>query len=774
MLTSVSHDATAESFSARTKVAVVITGLQVGGAETFLGELLKHTPGDLEIRVFSLIDGGPIAERIEAMGIPVTGLGMEAGRPSVRALFELRGHLARFRPTIVHTWMYHADLLGGVAAKLAGVPHVIWHLHNSDLSPARVRLMTRLVVRVNGLFSRFLPSVVLSCSRAAVKTHVAYGYAAHKIVVVPNGVDTQRFAPQPEAAASVRAEFDIPESLPVIGLVARVDPQKNHEGFFEAVRLFFEMGGDAHFLLVGRGVTPDHWQLPRWRDATGRPERITLAGQRSDAPRLMAGFDVATSASLGEAFPMVLIEAMACETPCVATAVGDSELIVGDAGVVVMAGDPAALAQAWIEFLRRPADERSALGVRARERVLDSYAIQSVAGRIWRSYRCVGRGASAVRQAARGPHPHVAYLSLQAVTQGQDSWAAVNEIVSEWQESGWNVDRWFPDYPETGAPGAVGRALEMWRLQRELKRDIYLYDALYVRGHTMAYPGSRWARAAGVPVFQECNGTYEDLFIAWPAARLGRPLFEHMQRAQYRDARFVFCGTEPQHRWLNAETGHDRVIVSPNGANIELFTPAAPRREGLPERYALFFGQFAPWQGIEVLVAAKRSSEWPSGVDLVFVGAGEREPVVRGAVNHDQGTHYLGRLPYEELAGVIAHSVASTSPQFTQERGSQGFSALKLYESMACGVPVIGSDYPGVADVIERYDAGIVVTPGKADELARAVATLAANESEARRMGANGRAAVEREATWAARAQQRRIVIEAVMGDHRQRAECGA
>lgn len=360
----------------------------------------------------------------------------------------------------------------------------------------------------------------------------------------------------------------------------------------------------------------------------------------------------------------------------------------------------------------------------------------------------------------------VAYLSLQAVAQGQDSWAAVNEIITSWEQAGWTVDRWFPEYPDGADPGTIGRLREMGRLQRALGHELHRYDALYVRGHPMACSASRRAVRAGVPVFQECNGTYEDLFIAWPATRLGRPLFEHMQRTQYREARLVFCGTEPQHRWLNAETGHDRVILSPNGANVELFTPAAPKREGLPERYALFFGQFAPWQGVEVLVAAKRSAQWPAGVDLVFVGAGVRGPVVRGAANHDPGIHFLGRLPYEELAGVIAHSLASTSPQFTEERGPQGFSALKVYESMACGVPVIGSDYPGVADVIERYDAGIVVTPGDAEELARAVAILAADESEARRMGANGRAAVEREATWAARAQQRRIVMETVMGDH--------
>jgi len=757
------------------KVAIVITGLGVGGAETFLSELLKLKPQEIEIKVFSLIDGGEIADKIEAMGIEVVGMHMEEGQPSVRALLRLASELRACRPDIVHTWMYHADLVGGLAAKLAGVRHVVWHLHNSDLSPQRVRLMTRLVVRANALLSHLIPQVIVSCSEAGVRVHRALGYA-DKFLVVPNGVDTQRFAPMTDARRSVREEFGFDEDLPIIGLVARVDPQKNHCGFFEAVKQFYKMGGDAYFLLAGRGVTLDGWQLPGWRDATGRPERIILSGSRADVPRLMSAFDVATSSSLGEAFPLVLIEAMACETPCAATDVGDSALIVGDTGIVVPPDDAAALALAWMELLAAPAEYRLELGGRARRRVVDDYGIQRSADIVWGLYqRVVGRFSelgsgvhqsktvSGVAQDAER-HLKVAYLSLQAVAQGQDSWAAVNEIVDGWRRAGWTADHFFPTYPSRGAPGPVGRALEMWRLQRELKDLLGSYDVVYVRGHTMAFPISRWARRRGIPVVQECNGTYEDLFIAWPAARLGRSLFEYMQRAQYRDADVVFCGTEEQKRWLQAETGHDRIVVSPNGANARLFRPGVPRREGLPRRFALFFGQFAPWQGIEVIVEAKASPSWPAGVDLVFAGDGDRRDVVEAAASSQADIHYLGRLHYEELPAVIGHCVASTSVQFTEDRGETGFSALKLYESMSCGVPVIGSDYPGVADVIRRYDCGLVVAPGDAEALAQAVAYLAGHPTEAREFGGRGRTAVELECSWEVRATQRRIVIEGLAG----------
>ncbi len=357
----------------------------------------------------------------------------------------------------------------------------------------------------------------------------------------------------------------------------------------------------------------------------------------------------------------------------------------------------------------------------------------------------------------------IAYLSLQSVEQGQDTWAAVNEIVEGWRGAGWQVDTWFVSYP-SATPSAAERIREMRRIQVRLQTRLGDYDAVYIRAHVMAYPTSVAAREVGMPVFQECNGTYEDLFVAWPVTRLARPLFEGRMRRQFRDATFIFCGTEQQKVWLQRETGHDRIEVSPNGANSELFRPDTPKRPGLPESYVLFFGQFAPWQGIEVLIAARQFGTWPSGVKLLFVGDGARRPAVEAAVASSRGeVVYVGRLPYEELPGVIAHCLASTSPQFTHERGVQGFSALKVYESMSCGVPVIGSDYPGVGDVIRHYECGVVVPPGDAEALANAVARIVAHPDDAREMGLRGRRAVELECSWRARAAQRQAAMEAAI-----------
>lgn len=373
------------------KVAVVITGLEVGGAETTLAELLAHKADDVDVHVFSLIDGGRIADRITAMGVPVTGMHMIAHKPSLRGFIRLWRHLVRFRPRIVHTWLYHADLVGGVAARLALVPKVVWHLHNADLSPERVGRMTRLVVWVCARLSGLVPNVILSCSDDGLRVHERLGYSKRKLVLLQNGVDTDRFAPDAPARESVREEFGIPRDAPLVGLIARIDPQKDHRGFFAAVNAFFAAGGDAHFLLAGRDVTLGYPPLAQWREETGRPERIIVAGPRQDVPRLMAALDVATSSSLGEAFPLVVVEAMACGTPVVATDVGDCRLIIDGTGIVVPPADPEALAYGWTELLELPARERQALGRRARERVVANYTIERFADAVWRLYREMAR-----------------------------------------------------------------------------------------------------------------------------------------------------------------------------------------------------------------------------------------------------------------------------------------------------------------------------------------------------------------------------------------------
>jgi glycosyltransferase involved in cell wall biosynthesis len=207
------------------------------------------------------------------------------------------------------------------------------------------------------------------------------------MVVIPNGTDVATFRPDPMARAAVRRELNLPEGAPLIGLVARFDPQKDPRNFVQAAARLHARRPEAQFLLCGHGMNWDNPALVRWIEGGGIRDRCYLLGRREDIPRLTAALDVATSSSATEGFPNVLGEAMACGVPCVATDVGDSAVIVGNTGHVVPPHTPGALADAWARLLDMPARERRDLGMRARERVASSFSIDSVVERYEALYR---------------------------------------------------------------------------------------------------------------------------------------------------------------------------------------------------------------------------------------------------------------------------------------------------------------------------------------------------------------------------------------------------
>lgn len=344
-------------------------------------KLLQHLDRQrFDPYVISLRSKGEVGPGIANLGIPVLELGMKPGLPNPLKLLALVNHLRRIKPDVVQTWMYHADLLGGLAAQLAGCRRVVWGLRNSNLDKRLTKRSTLMVVKVCALASPWLPARILSCSTRAAGGHAAAGYEAKKIQVIPNGFDLLRFQSDEMARLAVRAEIGIPPETPLVGLMARFDPQKNHEGFLDAAVMIRQELPLVQFVLAGGGVDVSNTVLNEAIQARGLSGAVHLLGRRDDMPRLMAALDVlASSSSYGEAFPNVLGEAMACSVPCVVTDVGDSAEIVGEAGRVVNAGDMEGLAQQIVKLLCLPSKELRVLGSQARERVATNYEIGHVA-----------------------------------------------------------------------------------------------------------------------------------------------------------------------------------------------------------------------------------------------------------------------------------------------------------------------------------------------------------------------------------------------------------
>lgn len=372
------------------KILHIITGLGTGGAEIMLYKLLSKMNRDVfEAEVISITDIGPVGEKIQSLGVNVRALEItRCGAPNPFVIFKLIKWLRQSRPDIIQTWMYHANLIGSITAWLAGNIPVVWGIHHTDLDPQGIKRSTIWIAKICAKLSHFLPNLIICCSNATQKIHASLGYDNRKMIVIPNGFDLDAFAPNPDFRTSVRHELRIPENVILIGLVARFHLQKDHHNFVQAAVKLHKYLPDVHFLLCGDNVDKKNKKLTDWINKAGLDKYFYLLGRRDDIPRLLSSLDIfSLSSSFGEAFPLVVGEAMACEIPCVVTNVGDSALIVGDTGRVVPPKNPKALAMAWKYLIETGSKKRLLLGKAARARIRNNFSIENIAMRYTNQYR---------------------------------------------------------------------------------------------------------------------------------------------------------------------------------------------------------------------------------------------------------------------------------------------------------------------------------------------------------------------------------------------------
>ena len=364
------------------RVTHVISGLELGGAEMMLYKLL----GSLDRRrfqpeVISLSSFGPLAPRIAALGIPVSALGMSRGRLAPRPLGRLARRLAGGRTHVVHTWMYHADLLGGLLARALGDSRVLWGVRGS-LDPRLSKRSARAVARACAAISGWVPDRIVSCSQRLLDMHVELGYDRERMIVIPNGFDLTWLTADATLRASTRARLGVGEGEPLVGTLGRYHPQKDHRTFIRAAAVVAAAHPRARFLLCGPGVDAANHELTGAIADAGIAERCLLGGVQEDPRGVLNALDLLVcSSSFGEGFPNVLGEAMACSVPCVTTDIGDAAAIVADTGRVVASSDPAALGAAIGSLIELPAGERAALGGAARRRVEQHFELSSVTRR---------------------------------------------------------------------------------------------------------------------------------------------------------------------------------------------------------------------------------------------------------------------------------------------------------------------------------------------------------------------------------------------------------
>ena len=337
--------------------------------------------------VISLTTRGDFGVRINALGIPVEIFEIRWNLSSLCKLYHLTMRIRTLKPDIVHTWLYHADALGGLTARLAGVKKIAWCLRNGKIDKNSSFFSRKIGLPLCSFFSRFIPDKIVTCSQDAMRFHTKIGYPMRKMVLIPNGFDLSLYKPDSSAKVKLRTELGVDARTLLIGMIARFHPLKNYAGFLEAATLLSRNIPDANFVLVGAALDENNAVLVENTKRNGIREKVHFLGLRKDIPYIMSGLDIVASSSFSEAFPNVLGEAMASGVPCVVTDVGDSAYIVGDTGEVVASGDMPELAAAIERLLRLSSTERIALGVRARERINHLFNIENIVAQYESFYR---------------------------------------------------------------------------------------------------------------------------------------------------------------------------------------------------------------------------------------------------------------------------------------------------------------------------------------------------------------------------------------------------
>ncbi|WGZ95630.1 MAG: glycosyltransferase [Candidatus Thiothrix putei] len=367
------------------RVIHIITRLHTentDGAAMMLYKLMAHTDRSrFEPIVLSLDGETALSHRIRAHGINVYSLDIHSNITAGWQIFKLTRLLRTLQPDILQGWMYHGNLAASLANLSLGNHYpVLWNIPHPLHDISKASRTTRWVIELAAKRSTS-PAHILYNTYLNADQHNAIGYNKQRNLIIPNGFDTQLFAPNVYHRDNIRQSLGIPGDAFVIGLFAHYHPVKNHALFLEAARLLLQHKPQVHFILAGREITSLNPKLRYLLEHIPKQQHVHLLGERKDIPNLLNALDLYTlTSTYGEGFPNSVAEAMACGIPCISTDVSDVARIIGNTGQRLPIHDttPSALAFTWLEWINAGEAWRKEVGSRAVQRIQQLYSIPTI------------------------------------------------------------------------------------------------------------------------------------------------------------------------------------------------------------------------------------------------------------------------------------------------------------------------------------------------------------------------------------------------------------
>ncbi len=350
------------------RILFLARSLNYGGAErqlTVLARGLRRRGHTVAVALF-YPEGGLRAELAED-GIEALSLDKRGRWDTAAFLVRLVRMVRAWRPDLLHSYLVVPNIMAALVKPLLGIP-VVWGIRASDMDTACYDRGIALAYRSEALLAR-VPDLMIANAHAGAAYHVARGYPAGRLRVVPNGIATARFVIDRARGEQYRRRWG-GDGCPLIGVVGRLDPMKDHATFLRALAQV----PAARAVIIGDGTDTARAELQALAASLNVADRVLWEQAGADMVAAYNAFDLlCLPSAFGEGFPNVVGEAMACGIPCVVTDVGDSARLVGTLGEVAPPRDPAALAAALQRLLVRLPDEPD-LGARVRETMCNGYA----------------------------------------------------------------------------------------------------------------------------------------------------------------------------------------------------------------------------------------------------------------------------------------------------------------------------------------------------------------------------------------------------------------
>lgn len=355
------------------KVCHVISSLKMGGAQQLLFRLSESLDKPEFTHIIICLTGETeLAEKFRNRGVKVYNLNMRCVLHTVKCILQLKKILKLEQPSVVHTWLYHADLITTVA--MIGIKSIplVWSIHHANENFDGDKKSTKWLVKSLALMSGRIPTVIIYCSEYAKRVHRKLGYRPKKDIVINNGIDTNRFSPSSLLRKQFRDEFGISKNTLVIGMVARYSPVKGYEVFIDMAHKLLEKNYDIKFVMIGTDIVNTNHELIDTLEKLELSSHTLLLGEREDIEGAMNGMDVLVCPSFAESFGLVVVEALMCEVPVVCSDLEVLRFIAGD-DYVTPVGNSHLLANKVNQLITTTLPERRIIGNKGRKRMIEQF-----------------------------------------------------------------------------------------------------------------------------------------------------------------------------------------------------------------------------------------------------------------------------------------------------------------------------------------------------------------------------------------------------------------